>query len=160
MALKDLFLNHGNMSYKCHCSAKYPKVSKLHFWNSRPEALVRLELCMCQWQLLLRPTRRMGKTPTTGGSELHPPIYCVCVHAHRHILKRISVDARADTLMQHTGTDAHAWKEWGHWVDNVQETIKVSKNNESNAYETFQGTSPPLQCIVSCFCNSYFKYLF
>lgn len=35
MAFEDLFLNRGNMSCSTtDCSAKYPNVSKLHFWNS------------------------------------------------------------------------------------------------------------------------------
>lgn len=50
MEFEELFLNWGNMSYKCHCSAKYPNVSKLHFWNSRSGVLIWLKLCMCQWQ--------------------------------------------------------------------------------------------------------------
>lgn len=90
MELEDLFLNWGNMSYKCHWSAKYPNVSKLHFWNSRPEALRRLELCMCQWQLLLRPNRPIGKTSTFGTAHrLHLLLYCVSVHAHTHTWKPI-----------------------------------------------------------------------
>lgn len=71
-------------------------------------------------------------------------LYCVCVHARRHILQRISPYAHTDAHAQHTGTDtrAQARKEWGHRVDNVQETVKVSENNESNAFETSKGTSP------------------
>lgn len=46
------------------------------------EALIRLELCMCPWQLLLRPTRRMGKTPTAGSNMLLLPLYSVCVYPH------------------------------------------------------------------------------
>lgn len=78
MEFADLFLNQGSMSYKRHCSANHPNVSKLHFWNSGPEACIRLEQSMCQWQLMLRPTRRIGKTRT---DERHLPLYCVSVHA-------------------------------------------------------------------------------
>lgn len=54
-SLLTFFLSTENWSYNYHCSVKYPKVSKMHFWNSRLEALW-LELYMCQWQLVLSTT--------------------------------------------------------------------------------------------------------
>lgn len=112
---KGLFLNRGNTGYKCDCSAKSPNVSKLHFWNSSRGPYIRLELCMCLWQLLLRPTRLPRKTPTAPS----PTIQCVFLSTRTYPPMKKTYMGTENMCIDR--------KAWAHWADNGQEHKSVKK---------------------------------